>query len=65
MRTTVTLDSQIVRAAQLAAGTISKAKAVMLALNEFIRWHRVAGAVKYRGKLRFRKDTSRARHRGH
>lgn len=64
MRTTVTIDSRTIRAVQLAAGAASKAKAVMLALNEFIRWHKVSGIAKYRGKLKFRKDTARVRHSG-
>lgn len=64
MRTTVTVDSRTIRAVQLAAGASSKAKAVMLALNEFIRWHKVSRVAKYRGKLKFRKDTTRVRDSG-
>lgn len=64
MRTTVTVDSHMIKAVQLAAGASSKAKAVMLALNEYIRWHKVKGITKYRGKLKFRKDTARLRHHG-
>lgn len=61
MRTNVTIDSQVIRAVQSVAGVETKAKAVMIALKEYLRWHRISQVCRYRGKLRFRPDTATMR----
>ncbi|MBI2346725.1 MAG: type II toxin-antitoxin system VapB family antitoxin [Deltaproteobacteria bacterium] len=57
MRTNVTIDSQLIHAVQHAVGVKTKAKAVVIALSDYLRWHRIAKIKGYRGKVRFRNDT--------
>ncbi len=61
MRTNITIDSKLIQEAQAVAGVATKAKAVAIALQEFVRWHRIAQVKRQRGKLRFRADTARIR----
>lgn len=64
MRTNVTIDSKLIQEAQTVAGVATKAKAVAIALQEFVRWHRVSRVKQHRGKLRFRSDTATIRRHG-
>lgn len=63
MRTNVTIDSQLIADVQSATGIHTKAKAVVLALSEFLRWYKIRQIKNFRGKLHFRPDTATARHR--
>lgn len=64
MRTNVTVDEQLVEAVRVAAGVTTKAKAVVEAMQEYLRWHRIGMVRRYQGKARFRRDTAEVRHRG-
>lgn len=63
MRTNVTLDSHLIKEVQVLTGEKTKAKAVVLALSEFLRWHKIRQIKNFRGKFHFRPDTATARHR--
>lgn len=51
MRTTISIDEQILEHLLQVAGTENKTKAVNLAITSFIRQERVARFKKLRGKL--------------
>ncbi len=61
MRTNLTLDSELVEKLQKETGCSTKAKAVVLAIEDFLRWKKVEQVMKYKGKIKFRKDTALAR----
>lgn len=62
MRTNVTLDSDLVERLQEATETHTKAKAVVTAIEDFLRRQKVKEIPRFKGKLRFRRDTASSRH---
>jgi len=62
MRTNITLDSRLVERLRVATESSTKAKAVVLAIEDFLRRRRVGQIRDFRGKLRFRRDTATSRH---
>ncbi|MBI2981392.1 MAG: type II toxin-antitoxin system VapB family antitoxin [Deltaproteobacteria bacterium] len=62
MRTTVTLDSGILQTLQEISGARSKAKAVLSAIQEYIRRHRVSRIKELKGKIHFALSADEIRH---
>ncbi|HCU23574.1 MAG TPA: hypothetical protein DF383_01045, partial [Deltaproteobacteria bacterium] len=50
MRTNLTLDSELVENIRKATGCKTKAKAVVTAMEDFLRWKRVEKVKAYKGK---------------
>ena len=50
-RMTVTVEEELVRRAQRALGTRSKAETIRLALREVLRRERLVGALAHQGKV--------------
>ncbi len=61
MRTNLTLDSALIEKVQKYTGAKTKAKAVVTAMEDFLRWKQVEKVKAYKGKLKFRHDTATAR----
>jgi len=62
MRTTITLDSQILQTLQEVSQTKTKAKAVMMAIQDYLRRHQVAKIKELKGKLKFDLSADEIRH---
>ncbi|OGQ08789.1 MAG: hypothetical protein A3G32_06430 [Deltaproteobacteria bacterium RIFCSPLOWO2_12_FULL_40_28] len=62
MRTNVTLDSNLIKKLQLVTDTETKAKAVVIAIEDFLRRQKIKDIKNFKGKLRFRSDTAKSRH---
>ncbi len=62
MRTTVTLDSQLLRTVQGLSGAKTKAKAVVSALQDYLRRNQMTRIKKLKGKLRFALTADEIRH---
>lgn len=62
MRTNVTLDSQMIEKLRQATDASTKSKAVVIAIEDYLRRLKVQQISSFRGKLRFRKDTATSRH---
>lgn len=61
MRTNLTLDSNLVAEVQKVTGSRTKAKAVVVAIEDFLRWKKIEKVKTFKGKIRFRDDTATAR----
>lgn len=62
MRTTITLDSQLISLLQQASGAKSKAKAVMIAIQDYLRRRQIEKIATLKGKIRFEMTASEIRH---
>lgn len=62
MRTTVTLDSALVNSLQKASQSKSKARAVVLAIEDYLRRRRVAQIKGLKGKMKFKLSSDEIRH---
>lgn len=58
MRTNLTLDAALIEEVKKETGFSTKAKAVVFAIEDFLRWKRAEKVSHYKGKLKFRKDTA-------
>lgn len=62
MRTTVTLDNQTLVLLQQVSGARSKAKAVMLAIQDYLRRRQIMKIETLRGKITFDLTADEIRH---
>ena len=62
MRTTVTLDSKLVETLQEVSKAKTKARAVLTAIQEYLRCRRVAKIKTLKGKLHFELSADEIRH---
>ena len=62
MRTNITLDAHLIERLREATEASTKAKAVVIAVEDFLRRRKIGEIKKFKGKLRFRPDTATARH---
>lgn len=62
MRTTVTLDSKWVQTAQQVSGAKTKAKAVLAAIQDYVRRSRIAKIKELKGKMKFSLSADEIRH---
>lgn len=62
MRTTITLDSHVVSLLQQASGAKSKARAVMIAIRDYLRRRQIEKIATLKGKIRFEMSASEIRH---
>ena len=62
MRTNVTLDSTLVGKLQKITDTNTKSKAVVIAIEDFLRRRKITEIKQFKGKLKFRRDTATSRH---
>lgn len=62
MRTTITLDSTLIASLQRMSGARTKAKAVLLAIQEYIRLNRLSRIKHLKGKIRFDLSADEIRH---
>ncbi len=62
MRTTITLDSSLVKSLQHVSGARSKAQAVLLAVQEYLRRRQIAKIKTLKGKLKFSLSADEIRH---
>lgn len=62
MRTTITLDSDIVSLLQRVSGAKSKAKAVMAAIQDYLRRRQIEKIKDLKGKLHFTLSADAIRH---
>lgn len=62
MRTTITLDSRLVKTLQDVCKARSKAKAVVTAIQEYLRRHQMAKIRELKGKLKFDLSADEIRH---
>lgn len=61
MRTNLTLDSDLIEEVQKFTNCKTKAKAVVIAMEDFLRWKKIEQIMQYKGKLKFKNDTATAR----
>lgn len=61
MRTNVTVDSDLIEQVQKYTDCKTKAKAVVLVMEEFLKWKKIEQVIRYKGKLSLRHDTATAR----
>jgi Arc/MetJ family transcription regulator len=61
MRTNITIDSSLIETVQKYTGAKTKAKAAVMAMEDYLRWKRVEKIKSFKGKLKFRHDTDTAR----
>lgn len=62
MRTTITLDSRIVRTLQEISGAKTKARAVLTAIQDYLRRKQVARIKDLKGKISFDLTADAIRH---
>lgn len=62
MRTTVTLDSKLLETLQRASQTKTKAKAVMMAIQDYLRRCQTAKIKTLKGKIKFDLSADEIRH---
>jgi len=62
MRTTITLDQNILGALQKETGLHSKSKAVLTAVQDYLRRRRLARVLNRSGSYKFHAQTSEWRH---
>lgn len=62
MRTTVTLDSRLVLTLQKVSGAKSKAKAVLVAIQDYLRRQQMARIKDLKGKIQFDLSADQIRH---
>lgn len=62
MRTTITLDSKTVKTLQQICRAKTKAKAVLIAIQEYLRRHEVSKIKELKGKLKFDLSADEIRH---
>lgn len=62
MRTTVTLDNHMVTLLQQVSGARSKAKAVVMAIQDYLRRRQIAKIATLKGKLKFDLTADEIRH---
>ncbi len=62
MRTTVTLDNQTLTVLQQVSGARSKAKAVMVAIQEYLRRRQMEKITTLKGKIKFDLTADEIRH---
>jgi putative antitoxin of VapBC-like toxin-antitoxin system len=62
MRTNITLDSDLIERLRKATEAKTQAKAVVIAIEDFLRRQKVVEIKKFKGRLRFRRDTATSRH---
>lgn len=62
MRTTITLDSQILETLQDVSKTKTKAKAVMTAIQDYLRRHQIVKIKELKGRLKFDLSADEIRH---
>lgn len=64
MRTNITLDADLVERLRKATEANTQAKAVVIAIEDFLRRQKVKRIKAFKGKLHFRTDTATSRHHG-
>jgi predicted transcriptional regulator len=64
MRTNITLDSDLVERLRKATEAGTQAKAVVIAIEDFLRRQKIRQIKRFKGKLRFWPDTAISRHHG-
>lgn len=62
MRTTVTLDNKLLETLQEVSGTKTKAKAVVMAVKDYLQRKRVSKIKELKGKLKFDRTAHEIRH---
>ena len=62
MRTTVTLDSQLVRTLQEVSGAQTKAKAVVTAIRDYLQRKQIVRIKQLKGRLKFDLTAEEIRH---
>lgn len=62
MRTTVTLDSRLVTSVKKISNAKTKARAVVIAIQDYLRRHEVAKIKSLKGKLHFDLSADQIRH---
>lgn len=62
MRTTVTLDSKVLQTLQQVSRAKTKAKAVMTAVQDYLRRHQIAKIKNLKAKLKFDLEADEIRH---
>lgn len=62
MRTTITIDSRLIALLQQASGAKSKAKAVMIAIQEYLRRCQIEKITTLKGRIRFEMTAGEIRH---
>lgn len=62
MRTTITIDSHVVSLLQQVSGAKSKARAVMIAIQDYLRRRQIEKIATLKGKIRFEMSASEIRH---
>ena len=62
MRTTVTLDSDLIKTLQGMSGAKTKAKAVVMAIQDYVRRYRVVKIKRLKGKMKFALSADEIRH---
>ena len=62
MRTTVTLDSKLIQTVQQISGAKTKAKAVLTAIQDYLRRRQTARIRNLKGKLKFDMTADEIRH---
>lgn len=62
MRTTITLDSQLVNALQQVSKTRTKSKAVILAIEDFLKKRQLLKIKELKGKIKFTLSADEIRH---
>lgn len=62
MRTTVTLDSKLVETLQQISQAKTKAKAVLMAIQEYLKRHQIAKIKTLKGKIKFDLSADEIRH---
>ena len=61
MRANITLDSRLIERLREVTAAGTKAKAVVIAIEDYLRRRKVRDIKQFRGKLRFRPDTATSR----
>lgn len=62
MRTTVTLDSRLLGPLKRASGMETKSKAVILAIEDYLRRKKVSRIKQLKGKIKFALTADQIRH---
>lgn len=62
MRTTITLDGDLVSLLQRVSGAKSKAKAVMVAIQDYLRRRQIEKIKRLKGKIHFSMSADEIRH---
>lgn len=62
MRTNVTLDNSLLTQLQKVTDTQTKAKAVVIAIEDYLRRQKMKEIKRFKGKLHFHADTATSRH---